>query len=252
VGEWTDAQLFRIVKHGIRFTGMPAWPTQQHDDEVWAMVAFLRELPGMDEARWRDLAYGGSNPPIGELSTLPQALAECTRCHGEDGLGRSAAIPVLAGQSETYLRESLMAYATKRRQSGVMEIPAMTTAPELFADLARHFSALPFTASLKPSNDALVKRGEDIAIRGVQKRAVPACLGCHGRPDRNAVYPELSGQPPQYLAAQLKLFRAQKRGGTRFEHLMRNAAKNLSDEEIEALAAYFAQRPRGSAIKTPD
>ena len=25
--EWEDAELFRIVKHGVRFTGMPAWPT---------------------------------------------------------------------------------------------------------------------------------------------------------------------------------------------------------------------------------
>jgi mono/diheme cytochrome c family protein len=44
VGEWNNAQLFRIVKHGVRFTGMPAWPMQDRDDEVWAMVAFLREL----------------------------------------------------------------------------------------------------------------------------------------------------------------------------------------------------------------
>ena len=42
VDEWSDAELFRIVKHGVRFTGMPAWPTQARDDEVWAMVAFLR------------------------------------------------------------------------------------------------------------------------------------------------------------------------------------------------------------------
>ena len=48
VDEWTDAQLFRIVKHGIRFTGMPAWPTQARDDEVWMMVAFLRALPELD------------------------------------------------------------------------------------------------------------------------------------------------------------------------------------------------------------
>ena len=50
VGEWSDAELFRIVKHGVRFTGMPAWPAQDRDDEVWAMVAFLRELPEMSEA----------------------------------------------------------------------------------------------------------------------------------------------------------------------------------------------------------
>ena len=47
-GKWTDAELFRIVKHGVRFTGMPAWPSQARDDEVWWMVMFLRRLPEMD------------------------------------------------------------------------------------------------------------------------------------------------------------------------------------------------------------
>ena len=107
VGEWTDAELFRIVKHGVRFTGMPAWPTQDRDDEVWAMVAFLRELPGMNEASWRNLAFGADVPPVARTPDFDAALGECTRCHGDDGLGRSAATPVLAGQSEAYLIASL-------------------------------------------------------------------------------------------------------------------------------------------------
>ena len=49
------------------------------------------------------------------------------------------------------------------------------------------------------------------------------------------------------METQLKLFRAEKRGGTSFEHLMRNAAKNLSDEDIDAIAAYFTQMPRTAA-----
>jgi cytochrome c553 len=251
VGSWTDAELFRIVKHGVRFTGMPAWPAQQRDDEVWAMVTFLRELPSMDEARWRELAYGDHNPPIGKISDFSQALAECARCHGKDGLGRSPAIPVLAGQSQTYLLESLGVYAGGRRHSGVMRIPATAVDPELFADLAQHFSALPPVAPSAQPDQALVDRGAGIARKGLPARDVPACLGCHGRPDRNPVYPELSGQPSEYLETQLRLFRAEKRGGTPFEHLMRNAAKNLSDKDIAALAAYFSQRPGSSATGTP-
>ena len=73
VGEWTDAELFRIVKHGVRFTGMPAWPTQQRDDEIWAMVAFLRELPNLQPAAWRDLAYGSGEALIGEASDFSLA-----------------------------------------------------------------------------------------------------------------------------------------------------------------------------------
>ena len=250
VGEWTDAELFRIVKHGVRFTGMPAWPTQERDDEVWAMIAFLRELPAMDEATWRDLAYGGGEPSFGKARTFDRALAECTRCHGADGLGRSPVTPVLAGQNEAYLLESLEAYANGRRHSGVMGIPVAAVEPQLLRELARHFSALPAPAPAVAPDAAEVKRGEEIARHGVPSHDVPACLGCHGRPDRNPVYPEIAGQPAEYLEIQLHLFREGKRGGTRFEHLMRNAAKNLSDEEIAALAAYFAQMPRGAATGT--
>ena len=192
-----------------------------------------------------------SAPPVAQALDLDQALAECTRCHGEDGLGRSPATPVLAGQSEAYLRESLVAYADGRRHSGVMSMPAAAVDPDLFAALARHFSALPAPAPADPSDAALSAAGEKIAKDGIPARDVPACLGCHGRPDRNPIYPELSGQPAEYIATQLQLFRAEKRGGTRYEHLMRNAAKNLSDEDIAALAAFFAQMPRAAATGTP-
>lgn len=45
VEEWNDAQLFWIVKHGIKMSGMPAYGPTHSDGEIWAVVAFLRELP---------------------------------------------------------------------------------------------------------------------------------------------------------------------------------------------------------------
>jgi cytochrome c553 len=241
VGEWTDAQLFRIVKHGVRFTGMPAWPTQERDDEVWAMVAFLRELPSMDEATYRDLAYGEKlAPPADAAGTLRQVLADCARCHGEDGLGRGPAIPILAGQSEAYLLESLRAYAQGGRTSGMMGLPATAAGPRFWPDLAKHFAALPTTQPGGAGDPTLVRRGREIAERGVREASVPACLGCHGRRDRSPLYPSIAGQPERYIEAQLGLFRAGKRGGTRFGHLMANAAKGLGDDDIRALAVYFS------------
>jgi mono/diheme cytochrome c family protein len=43
---YTPGELFWIVKHGIRMTGMPAWG-EHSDDELWATVAFLQELVEM-------------------------------------------------------------------------------------------------------------------------------------------------------------------------------------------------------------
>src|SRR5439155_11087530 len=43
---YTPAELFWIVKHGIKMTGMPAWGDHS-DDELWATVALIEKLPGM-------------------------------------------------------------------------------------------------------------------------------------------------------------------------------------------------------------
>jgi mono/diheme cytochrome c family protein len=45
---YSPAELFWIVKHGIKMTGMPAW-SDHSDEELWAIVAFLKKLPGMSE-----------------------------------------------------------------------------------------------------------------------------------------------------------------------------------------------------------
>jgi cytochrome c553 len=58
IDQWSDRQLFWIVRHGVKYTAMPAWPSQQRDDEVWAMVAFLRRLPRLQPEEFRRLAYG--------------------------------------------------------------------------------------------------------------------------------------------------------------------------------------------------
>jgi mono/diheme cytochrome c family protein len=60
---YTSAELFWIVKHGIKMTGMPAW-SDHSDDELWATVAFLQKLSGMSEEDYARLvmasmAHGG-------------------------------------------------------------------------------------------------------------------------------------------------------------------------------------------------
>jgi mono/diheme cytochrome c family protein len=43
---YSDGELFWIVNHGIKMTGMPAW-ADHSDKELWATVAFVRKLPGI-------------------------------------------------------------------------------------------------------------------------------------------------------------------------------------------------------------
>ena len=39
----TDGEMFYVIKHGVRFTGMPAWDLG--DDHSWGLVKLLRQLP---------------------------------------------------------------------------------------------------------------------------------------------------------------------------------------------------------------
>ncbi|SDY86705.1 c-type cytochrome [Citreimonas salinaria] len=155
VAEWSDEELFWIVRNGIKFSGMPAWPAQDRTDEVWAQVAFLRALPDLSRAEYAELALGGgfagdALEAGGETTAaldgiVDTALTDCARCHGRDGLGRGEpeAFPVIAGQPAPYLYATLLAFAHGFRESGFMEPPATRYEPEVLFELARYYAAQP-------------------------------------------------------------------------------------------------------------
>jgi cytochrome c553 len=278
VRKWSEAELFWIVKHGIKFTGMPGWPDQRRDDEVWAMIAFLRRLPEMDEDGYRTLAYGEdsldderilAHPGVGERSAdaeaasrlatldpaIPAAVESCNRCHGADGGGRGfGAFPRLAGQQSEYLANALQAYADGRRSSGIMRPLAAALDATTRQSVARHFATRSAASpSAQPPDAAAVARGAEIARRGVPAQRVPACVQCHGpaEPPRNPAYPRLAGQYAPYLELQLQLFHDGRRGGSAYAHLMRPVAQRLSEAQRKDVAAYFASLAPSSEPSAP-
>lgn len=46
----SDGELFWIVSHGIRATGMPAFSGTRDEKEIWKIAAFLRHLPRLTDA----------------------------------------------------------------------------------------------------------------------------------------------------------------------------------------------------------
>jgi cytochrome c553 len=71
------------------------------------------------------------------------------------------------------------------------------------------------------------------------------CMGCHGIPGYTNAYPtyrvpKLGGQPPEYLAAALKAYRA----GERPHKTMQAQATSLSDQDIADIAAFLATAQR--------
>ncbi|HET7557627.1 MAG TPA: cytochrome c [Rhodanobacteraceae bacterium] len=79
------AEAFWIIKHGIKFTGMPAWGPTHGDPMIWDMVAYLQKQPKMSEAEFRKLTANAAEEhqqmmrgmaipaPAGSVTAMPAA-----------------------------------------------------------------------------------------------------------------------------------------------------------------------------------
>ena len=45
IQKYSDGQLKWIIENGIRLTGMPGWKGILEDNEMWAIVRYIRHLP---------------------------------------------------------------------------------------------------------------------------------------------------------------------------------------------------------------
>ncbi|MGD8568656.1 MAG: cytochrome c [Gammaproteobacteria bacterium] len=48
-------ELFWVVKHGLKMTGMPAWGPTHSDDKLWAVVAFVKKLPEITPEKYHQM-----------------------------------------------------------------------------------------------------------------------------------------------------------------------------------------------------
>lgn len=238
-GEYSDRELFWIIKHGIKYTGMPAWPAGGRTDEIRRMTAFVRALPHMSAAEYRSLAA-----PSGYSG--PEALQSCVSCHGSDGMGRGdPSIPVIAGQDATYLSRALADYREGRRSSAIMQEIAANLSPKQMAETARLFSAMP---GLKPiARDS--RRSADsenrtaaIVHEGLPAKQLPACLSCHSAEKRQS-YPRLAGQKAAYIEQRLREMRGEKHmpDWRKPQERMHTVARRIPEDDIAALARWWAE-----------
>ncbi len=101
-------------------------------------------------------------------------------------------------------------------------------------------------APLLPGPPALADEPTPEAIAAARHVAVTTCANCHGQQGRsvNPKFPRLAGQHAAYLAAQLRIFKAQGRGDPDAIAYMWGMSAPLSEELIDGLAAYYGgQKP---------
>lgn len=105
--EWPAADVFWVVKEGVKMTGMPAWKYRLADEDIWAIVSFMRELPKLSPDEYR--AMKGTQEGQRTSARLPPPDAgrgkkaihqyACATCHRIPGIvGANAPVgPPLEG-----------------------------------------------------------------------------------------------------------------------------------------------------------
>jgi cytochrome c553 len=183
----------------------------------------------------------------GTIDDSEQAPYEqCGFCHEYDGNSVMPGYPRLAGQKKAYLVKQLEDFRAGRR-TGVMQGTAELLSDQDIETVAVYFSGQRVRGDNETAMSNEQKRlARRLIVRGDQARKVPPCLSCHG-PGMfgSGDVPRLTGQHPKYLHKQLLAFRAGGRANDPAGQ-MRRIARELRDEEMEALAAYLGSYQRGS------
>jgi mono/diheme cytochrome c family protein len=114
----TPAQLFWVVKNGIKMTAMPAWEFRMPEDDIWAVVAFLKNLPLLSPR-----AYQGLDAPP-PLPRVPDADGEADPSRGKRALEQYGCvgchqIPGLVGP-EARLGPTLHGIGSRTMLGGVL------------------------------------------------------------------------------------------------------------------------------------
>ena len=155
----------------------------------------------------------------------------CHGCHGIQNYKNAYpiySVPKLGGQHAAYLAVALKEYQDGNRAHATMHAQAVTLKPQDLADVAAYLAGTELKASGRPT--------------GTLPKAGQTCVACHGNDGVGIMpeYPNLAGQHEDYIATALRGYKS----GQRKNPIMAGMAAPLSEQDIQALAKYYAaQRP---------
>lgn len=165
----------------------------------------------------------------------------CATCHAEDGNAANPVWPKLAGQNAQYLSKELFDFrlgAKDGREDPVMTPVAQKLTDQDILDLAAYYQSL--SCHIGTTDPKTLSLGQKLYRGGDLAKGIPACSACHspnGYGNAPAAFPALSGQHADYVIAQLQAFKSGKRRND-LNHMMRDIAAKMSDEEMTAVANY--------------
>jgi cytochrome c553 len=177
---------------------------------------------------------------------LEAKIEYCKTCHGLSGQGYRGSIPMprLAGQQPEYLENQLRAFMERRRESKFMFAVANALNLTMLPALAAHFKDLN-PKPLKSAPKDVVATGKRFYEEGIPETNIQPCAVCHG-PDAKGegTAPRLAGQLHDYVSKTLLNWskeRCQNRANAGPSLIMEPIAKNLTESQVAAIAAYLNQ-----------
>jgi cytochrome c553 len=180
----------------------------------------------------------------------------CTACHERSRANPGQLIPTLDGMDAAVIFKQLADYRSGKRPWGVMNAIAKALSVSDSANVAAYFASR--TGGLQANSGVRVPQGgrglrqSDAGARlvfaGDPKRGIAPCAACHGPGGYRIGAPALEGQYAGYIERQLAAFAQGIRENDIYEQ-MRVIARQLTPEEMKALAEFYGAQDRRLASK---
>jgi sulfide dehydrogenase cytochrome subunit len=160
----------------------------------------------------------------------------CFGCHGPNGVSEAEYMPTISGLNFQYFYATMQAFRKDRRTATIMGRIAKGYRTSQLQRMALHFGARPWTGRQGDFDEALAQRGRELHIRYCEK--------CHEQnghfQDRDT--PPIAGQAKGYLYYQMIDYREDSADLPR-PPMMQSRLQKLSDDELWALAEFYASNP---------
>ena len=159
-----------------------------------------------------------------------EAATFCFNCHGDNGNSLIPEVPNLAEQNPVYVLDQIDAFLSGRRRDDFMEGLMRVLTQREKAAVAMFFAQSKVIPA-SPEPGPLAAQGK-VSFNKI-------CAQCH---NPNATggesYPRLAGQQPEYIRISLKRYLTM--SNDRFSPQMTNAARQLGEQNIEAVVDYLS------------
>jgi cytochrome c553 len=195
-----------------------------------------------------------AEPVKGDAVRGSGQIAMCIGCHGIVGYQATFPevhkVPMIAGQSATYIASALAAYQKGERKHPTMRGIAGPMSEQDMADVGAYYEQLGKAAVAAPAPAAAP------AAPAAVKDRMAACVACHGAnfsTPSDPAYPRVAGQYADYLYAALRAYETDGNPHVgRSNALMRaifvqddggKKKPTFSNAELKQIAAYLAALP---------